>query len=430
MNPHAVEPLTLYSDDAVLPDGPHNLRAAQLLEEPDVRTDAWGGGCMRRLIAASSGPIASGDLAHGQRLRLEAAGWFVASEDASLGDARLACWPTLKALRRLCVGMGSPRPSLVLVGELTPHPDQLPFESRAGAHLLRALRLLGYDELTLYLANAFDSRRRRRTKRIAELGDVLGSEVQWVGLGQEAQGVMRAAKLKHVEVVHPAYHARYQASDGPVGFAGLLDAAGVQRGPWRRWDSEDGDALYVERVDELSDLRAPYSIRTCTERRLGKAGPSSTRGLDPNKAGAAHRMYVTGEAPTVQAAAEAAGANVEAVRARARDEGWREEREEHQRRVTSRAMAEAEEKEARAMSNARKLACACTERALGSLARQLAAGTLIPTPGQAKQIVEATLLLCGHVQDVSPERDAMGSIPLMEQAQRVVEQIEKGLGGG
>ena len=126
-----------------------------------------------------------------------------------------------------------------------------------------------------------------------------------------------------------------------------------------------------------------------------------------------------------------AGAHVDRVYEVAREEGWREEREEHHRSLTSNKIRAALKAETRAIENSRKLAWAATERSLGSIVKRLAAGDLEPSPRDAEALSRIALSLSGSGLAIAdPEQEQLAQIPLAELARKALEQIEVGLGGG
>lgn len=437
--PHELTPLTIYGSADQVPtpahghrvtEGPAALTSADLLAEPGKRSGEWGAGCVRRLVAMSCGPVAVGPLPHAHRARLEAAGVFVGVEGTDSEEARSASWQRLPALRRLNMGYGSPAPRLVLVGEQTNRANQWPFASKGGTWLLLALRHLGWDELTVYLANAKDHRGRRRTRRLEELHEVLG-DVHWVALGREAVDCLKAAKIPHGYACHPSHHLRFKHGEDVAGYAKHLRAGGVAL-----WNPAADRGLATAPVEALPELPPPYDIRSLvqasargakTTRRTG----TKTRTLAPAKRSKARTAYVSGDAPTLVEAARMAGAHIDRIRECAREEDWQGEREEHHRQLTSRKLEAALQAETRAIENSRKLAWAATERSLGSIVKRLSTGDLEPTPRDAEALSRIALSLSGSGLAITdPEQEQLAQIPLAELARRALEQIEVGLGGG
>ncbi len=446
MRPHELTPLTVYDDALALPpplartrgaDATHALHVGDLLAEPPTRSGEWSPGCVRRLVAASTGPVAVGVRRADYRARLEAAGWFCAAEDADLVQAREACWPGLARLRRLNLGFGNPRPALVLVGEKVNHAKQLPFASRSGTWLFLALRLLGHDELTLYLANACSLRGRRRTKQLAQLHRHFdASSPTWVALGATAHEVLTAAQVPHAHVCHPSHHKRFKHHEDVIGYAQRLRAAGVPDGPWT---SVAGPTLPVRDVPSLPELPAPYDLRSVafvkgtSSAGEGRKG-TRDRGISPAKREGARQAYVTGNAPTLKDAAEMYGINPSRLREYARDHGWAAEREEQLRHTTEVVKAAAADTTAayvaKSLTDSLKLSWGGLRQGLASVARRLKDGSLEPTPQQVEALSRVALALRAASQGtVDPTLEALVQEPLAELAQRCIDQLDKGLGG-
>lgn len=406
----------------------HLLSAADLLSEPDHRSPEWCASAIRRIVAASARPIAQGVTDHAQRARLERAGWFVAGEGADLESAREACWPAARAIRRAAIGAGSLAPSLVLIGERTARPDQVPFASRSGVWLFRALRELGHDELSCYVGNAIGSNGKRQTSRLTALRDALQRyEPTWVALGREAERSLKAAGIEHIQVCHPAHHRRYHYREDVTGYAKRMTDAGLERGP-----GVEG----IVRVDDLPELPAPYDLRSTAYapgRSLGTGKPrkrSQNRQLSVKKAEEARRLYVTGVASSLIDAARQIGVHPDRVREVARAEGWAAEREDHQRQITEETKAAQIRQEAKSASNARRMAWAATERALAAVVRKLRDGELDPDARDAKTLADCALALTDRVADPDEAREDLRGRSLRDLVQQVAQRFEHGLGGG
>lgn len=421
--------LTVRSDQ---PDGtpsPGVLSSRDVLAEPPRRSGQWMAGVVRRLVAASARPIAAGALPRAHAERLERAGWFVASGEADLEAARDACWPAARDLKRLGMGVGSLAPRLVFVGERETRPGQIPFASRSGTWLFLALREMGHDELSCYLTNALTSEGRRKTSRLRGLRDALAAyEPTWIALGRESERVLRAADIPHVHVMHPAAHRRYHYAEDVAGYVRRLREAGLEDGP----GIPEGSLVEVE---ELPELSAPYDVTSVafvkgkSSRPSGKGSGGRTR-VSVVKAQRARRAYVTGEAATLAEAARLVDVHPDGLREVARSEGWEAEREDHQRQLTEEAKAAAIRAEARAASNARRLAWAGTEMALAQLVRRLRAGELQVRPAEAKSIADCALSLTDRVSDPDESREELRGRSLRELVEDVRARFEQGLGGG
>jgi len=434
---HRAPTLLVFGEGEPLPLPPPGIRpkniptamsVTDLLAEPNPRDGQWGAACLRRCIAVSTGPVACSVHSDSYRRRLETAGWFVADPEADFPNAAEACWPALPSLARLALGVGSPRPALVFVGDASTHADQLPFESRSGTWLFLALRAMGYDELSCYFVNGLDHLRRRRTKRIAELGKAFNADSNpptWVSLSDGAAEVLTAAKIPHVRGMSPAAHKRFAYAEGPAGLGAKLTALGIPPGPWA------DEQIPTASVKKLEPLPWPYNATSMHFRPPG--GVAKLRGrdraIDPVKRESARRMFITGEAPTLSAAAEAVGVDMTKLRQHAKHNGWAAEREEHLLNVTERVKERAAAAEGKAMANARRMSCALVEGGLVSLLRRLKDKSLIPTPGQVESFSRVWITLSSAVVLETQEEAAAKAIPLREQARMVLEQIERGLGG-
>lgn len=454
-NPHEYAPLTLLADELSLPDPARGattyavgaLRVGDLLAEPPRRSGEWVAGVVRRLIAASTGPVACGVRRADYRERLESAGWFCAAEGADVEAARHASWPALPVCRRLGIGAGNPRPTLVLVGESVNRAGQIPFASRAGTWLFLALRLLGYDELTCYVTNALSLRKRRRTKQLAALAKAFAvAEPTWIGLGKCAQEVLAAGKIPHVAVGHPSWHQRYKHAEDVLGYANRMRDAGLEFGPWHSGADSIQRNVPGRGVVSLPELPPPYDIRSVAFAR-GKSTAAAKHGrqggkgrqVDVAKREAARRMYVTGEAQTVRAAAEAVDANVDETVSVARSENWKAERAEHAKELTERVkqthLDNTAERVAEHLTRSLKLSWGALTVGLKDLDRRLRlspedTGSLQPSPQQIESLSRVALTLrAASAGQHDPELDALVSEPLKELALRCIDQMEKGLGG-
>lgn len=228
--------LTVFADETIDSKG---MSIADVLAEPPKQSGLWIGAVARRLIAASARPVALAPIDRKFIERIETAGWFVASRDADTTNARDSCWPSDGALKRIGVGVGNPRPQLVIVGERVSREGQVPFHSRSGAWLFLALRLLGYDELSVYCVNAYSSTRKERFERLRDLRktfDKFGVDAPWVSFGEGAHIALRQLGMPAREVVSPAYHKKMNQNEGPEGFAELIMslASIMARGTVRR----------------------------------------------------------------------------------------------------------------------------------------------------------------------------------------------------
>ena len=429
LKPHAVEPLRVIGDHLAPFNG--GIHVSDYLAETSPASPSWCASLVRRLIGVSTGPVAVEVKEPGARYRLEQAGWFVAAQDVDVQEARHSCWPALPTLRRLAAGYGCPRPALVLVTERVYRPDQLPLASLHGAHLFKALRLLGYDELTLYVTTAADHNRKRRPKRLRALADLFaGNGATWVPLGRQAEKALSQAGIDAAGYVPaPQHMLRMNPGAGVEGYAKRLNAAGVSHGPYHAV----GKAPVGPRVDALPVLPAPYDLMDVSTRRGKGAGETRVRGEVNNPAAvqAARRDYVLGNAPTIDEAARMHGMPGSTLGPVASAEGWVAEREHHHRSLTEKAKEQAMRAEVKAMSSCRKLAWVSNQLALSRyVAFVRDTPEHVPTPRQIECLTRVALQLSGAgVGATDEERDAISRMPLVELAQQTIRQIEKGLGG-
>jgi hypothetical protein len=369
--------------------------------------------------------------------RLDSAGVFVAPEDADLRAAREASWPAADRLARLGGGWGSQAPKLVVVGDRPKHPGQPAFFSRGGNFLLRALRILDHDELTIYLTNCRTRTGKRKDTRLrAQLDALARYEPVVVAAGREAEAALiRIGFQGFHQIPHPSARHILSAQGGAQGYAVKLTQLGVPKGSLVRAFAE---------VPELARLPKPYDALSVASRQ----GPSATAAEDTvgrgvrnridvsdAKAQAARRLYVIGEASSVAEAARTVGVSESSCRQIARREGWQAERAEFAREATERAKQGALRAEARAWANSRRLAWAGTERALGDLVRRLRLppgdeDRLTPTPHQAESLARTALALSqANLAEDNSDRDRLESLPLAELARQVAATAEA-LGGG
>jgi len=463
VRPHEQPPLTLFADHLPAPDtyskvadaSAHRistLNVCDLLCEPDPRSgQEWTASVYRRLIAASTGPVAVGIRKAPIRARLESAGWFVAADDANFSEARAHCWPALPKARRQGIGVGSPRPMLVLCGDRVTRHGQLPFTSKNGTWLFLALRALGYDELSVYLTNVRSVRGARQGRQLKELHEAFGDDPKWIALGNTAQEVLRVNKIPHAKVCHPSHHRRFKHHEDVSGYAKRLLDAGVPWGPWH--DGQSVTKFYTHPVPSIPILGEPYSVRDMSNRGLPKSDTTTgkqAKAVDPVKRETARRAFVMGEAPSIKEAAILAGIHVDQARAVAAAEHWKAERDEHQRAVTERVKERAEKALAKDMADSINLAWKATklgltdvvERLLAArgestslqkLAEKLAAGDakavpLHPSPQGTEALARVALNLQGAEIATDPETDRVRGLPLQELAEETLRCMKEQFG--
>ena len=447
MKPHEQPHLTLFADHLPAHDNytrvgnaskhlVETLNVCDLLAEPDPRSgQQWGASIVRRLIAASTGPIAVGVRESQIRARLESAGWFVAAEDGNFAEARAQCWPALSILRRIGIGYGSPRPQLVLVGDQCKRFGQLPFASKAGTWLFLALRALGYDELSIYLVNARGVRGKRRTRELAKIHDALGDGPKWIALGNTPSEILGAAKIQHAKVGSPAWHRQYKHAEDVAGYAQRFLDVGVDLGPHHQ------APFYRHKVTSIPMLGDPYAIRDLSSSRTARAEArkSGPTGVDPVKREVARRAYVTGEAGSIAEAGRLAGLHVDQARRAANESNWKAERDEHQRAVTEAVKAKSEKKVAKDISDALSLAWKATKLGITDVVERLlaargepgaiaklqakvdrgdaAATPLHPAPREIESLARVALALEGaDVEGLSAEGARVADMPLQDLA--------------
>lgn len=271
---------------------------------------------------------------------------------------------------------GSIRPKLILVAQQQTAAAPHPLASRSGTWMWLALRMLGWDELTVCVTNARTALGKRRTKDMKQLqAATSGCDPIWLALGGIADEMLNACKIPHVHAWHPHYHQRARYSEDVSGYAKRLVEAGVPHGPWFSQLEEGCDRapLPVCRVDELPELPEPYAIRSVAFRRGSGLETSGAKGsgLLPHHKTAAWQAYLTGiyrgedgvvtPIRTIPEAAAAVGANRNRVDEIARAENWKGQREEHDREVAQAAIDAAKKQKATSQARAMQLAWKTTE---------------------------------------------------------------------
>lgn len=405
-----------------------------LTAEPDPFGAEWPTACWARLACASAGLVGVGSLAHVERFergRVYAA--------ASAKDAR-DVWreryrPTVRTLARLGLGWGSPEPRLLVVGERAPR-GQLPYCSRSGVWLLRALRFAGYDELAdVYLTNALTPDETptdpERGRALVETLAAGSPGLTVLATGRVARDAARAwvegvpgAPVVHVK--HPAHARRFLYGAGPSGYADGMLAAGLPRGPW------PSDQRPGERAQALpEDLPGPLDRLPRSVAYRPAEGAKGDRVGRP-KLEAVRQLYVEGQAKTITAAVRQLGYSpwlVGQIAAAAREEGWQQEREAFAAEVREKARADAVKAEAKALANTRRMAAHLAERSVGDVLKRMAAGQLQPTPAEAARLAELAMALA---QEASDDAGVTGweNLTLRELAEKVrsrqVEQFGEG----
>lgn len=403
----------------------YGLSITDLLAEPSVKSGQWIPSVIRRLIAASAQPIAVN--VHGKhKERLESAGWFVANEDTPLLEAREACWPAYKKVRRLSVGYGCLAPKLILVGEKVTRAGQLPFASRSGTWLFRALRELGWDELQLYVLNIKNASGRSLKKRVIDLYDAFEAyEPWWITLGESTKKAFASTGIESVHIPHPDWHKRYRHHEDIAGYVKRMKDAGVPGGP-------NGISAFGR--DTLPDLPKPYEISTVAYIKGSGAHKDSTARSNSSKLSTvlrekARALYITGEAKTFREAANQLGIDPEPIRSIARAENWSAEREEHHRELTEETKRKAIKAESDRIARCRSKAWESTELALNSIVDRLKSGELIPNERGAESLQRIAVSLAGgNFSAINEEEHELSSKPIAELAQLVLENHRKQFG--
>ena len=439
-NPHVLPGLTLVEDLEGEEPTLELMQASDLLSEPPKRSGQWVASCVRRLLAASSGPVAVGLQPGEQRERLERAGWFNVAEGSNVEDARIASWRSMAEVRRLGIGFGSPRPSLVVVGDRTGRAEQLPWASRSGTWLFLALRLLGYDELTVYLTNARDTAGRRRTKRLRALQAAFAPYSPfWVAAGREAHEVLKAAKVPCSYVEHPWAARRWCFSEGPEGYAAKLTKAGLQPGPWAghlpteaEWASGSRPLPGRVTVEKLPALPSPYELESVAYHKgiTPKRSGGKVAKVDAKLREEARRAFVV-EGLRLVDIAEKLGVSSSLLERLSGEGAWRREREEHQRHVTEEAKAKHVKDEVRLLVQARRLSWIGSVQELQGVVKAQKDPDYRFTPNNARLLSQVALALSdagsGEVED---GREQLAKRSLVDLAEQAIKQLNEGIGGG
>ena len=384
---------------------------------------------MRRLLGASSGPLAV-DLEPGKiRERLESAGWLTVAEGANVEDARSACWPALPALRRINLGYGSPRPSVVVVGDRARSAEQLPFASRSGVWLFAALRLLGYDELTVYCANARSPAGRSRRARLTDLHSTFKgvSDPVWIACGVEARKALEKAGVPHLKVDSPAHDRRWKYAEGPEGYAKKLTEAGLDRGPWAP------GSLPLFRCEELPDLPHPYDLTSCAyKKEVSSVGSfAGSAKISDKLREEARQLFVIGTCKTLGSVADRLDVDSNVIQRLAREGDWYGERDEYHRQITEKAKEANASNEVRRMVRSRNVAWKVTLQELEKVDEAQQEPDYVGTPAAARQLSQIALALSeAGSGEVSDGREQLQKRDLAELAHRALERLKNGIGGG
>lgn len=362
------------------------LTTAQLLAEPDRRDRDWITSVVGRLVVASTGPVLVGAAGDAAAIRLEEARWLRVAPDADLRAARAASWPRIGRCAALSIGFGSLAPRLVLVGERDPHERQ-PFYSKSGLWLFLALRDLGYDELSVYVTNAYSSKRHSQGDRLSELHAVFADyEPTWIAFGDVASNVLSANAIGHLRAPHPAWHRRFKYEEDVSGYCARLLAAGLVPGPWR-------DRAFPTAAPDPT-LQGLYGLNRKTisvgQDVLGRLpGPLVTNPV--------RSLYVSGEAKSIAEACRLAGisgdAKIKDIFRVARNQRWDAERAEQLDRIREKVKASAADAEAKAIAESRRLAWGAATLTLAKFLHSVKSDAVKPRAQDVKAIVDAALAL-------------------------------------
>jgi hypothetical protein len=398
MQPHHLSPHVVFGGRAPWTDNlypPHSggqhfhgTSLEHLLAEPPVRSPAWLSAVHARMVVASTGPVLAAEAGTPGVQRLERARWLRIAPDADAARARAAAWPDLETVSRLSLGVGSLAPDLVIVGERDPQ-DRLPMFARSGQWLFRALRILGWDEMSIYCTNALDRDQRGQGSALTLLRDAFGAYgPQFLALGAIAAEVLTAAGIEHLTCEHPSHARRFEFKDGPEGYAKRLEACGLERRSSPVWTPEGpGIPVLAERLGiplDPSTKPNPGSRPTHKDR------------LAPALVDQARMAFVLGQCSTIQQAAEKATeskADRRALVKLARSQGWEVERERFFAEKREKVKASATEQEARRIGESRGLAWEVTQKMLAKLNDSLNDPTVQVYAKEAKAMGELAMQL-------------------------------------
>lgn len=398
-----------------------------LLAEPESpRDQIWLPLLCARLAAVSAGPLlCAGESDRSARLELARIPRVAVEEATDLDAARTAFWPCLEELKREALGAGSPAPSLVLVGERDPY-ERIPFLSKSGFWLWRSLRMLGYDELSTYATNALDFRKHPRTKSLNRIYELFARyEPTWCAVGRVASEVLSSAGVPHVRLPHPSAHRKFKFNSGPEGYAVLLKEAGLETGPWL-------DKALPCTPGGPDGLVEHYGLPRSTAYRTGdkKMDPNggSSLVIEPELLERARRIYIIGEAKTPLAAARQVTdkkSKQHGISRAARLGKWEVERADHLAHLREETKAQAVMKEAKATSDARRMAWDGVTKALGRYITALDNPATLVRAQDVKAIGDFALSLSDRGDTKGDaERDSLGSLPLPELAKRLSEAAD------
>tara|TARA_R110002110_G_scaffold21113_3_gene84234 strand:+ start:994 stop:2277 length:1284 start_codon:yes stop_codon:yes gene_type:complete len=392
------------------------MTAEDILAEPDERTASWGASVFRRLMVMSTGPLAVGMEPGPYLERLEAAGLLNINEEGDPLRARLACWPTIPLLRRLNAGCGSPRPSIVIVGDRSQNGEQLPFASAGGEWLFRALRKLGYDELSVYVVNARTPSGRRRTKLIKDLYKVFEAQNPiWLGVTQGAFQCLQTCKIPSIKASGPQRFMRKHRGNGPELYAEHLRKSGLPNGPHFGLD------LPKVKVSVLPKLPMPYGIKTLAcfrafghEKDVVKIPTMSEANMEK-----ARRLFIM-QSMSLKDVASEIGVGIKRLQAIAKAYDWNSEVREYQREVTDAIRQASIEKEVRDISKLRSLLWEGSVSEMEGVIEAQKSDNYRFTPNNAKALTQTAILLSEAGFLEREEDDETNGLTLFELAQKAM----------
>lgn len=414
----------------------HVARAAvddTLAELPIAQPVWWATGYLRAMIA-STGPIvvSSPSLSLAARARFDAARWPVvdaqaASSDESIARVVSSFWPSLTALRAVGWGVGCAAPNVVVVGEREKIARGLPFLSRGGSWLMRALRVLGYDECSIYWTNA-QKGTVPMDAEIAEIERVVRRyEPTILAVGVTAHTTLSRLGIKHVRAESPVVSIKWRRANGPQGYAAHLAGVGMPHGPWRgEYEQADQNLQPLPTIVAASppSLLDVYGLPADLmperlsegESEKGRTARSSVRSAIAERA---RRLYVTGEASTVREAAQMVGLKPERVTPLldiARTQEWDRERADHEHRVRAKVYEAAADAEAHAITMSRRMAGANLMAILKKISDGVAKNTMNVRVHDAESMAK-TLALLSDRGDPSADQEVerLKALPLLEQ---------------
>ena len=398
------------------------MSVTDLLAEPKEQLASWGAALFRRLMVMSTGPL-SVAMEPGPYLdRLEAAGLLNISDDGDPRRARMACWPAMPILRRLNAGCGSPRPTLVVVGDRTENGEQLPFASAGGEWLFRALRKVGYDELSVYVVNARTPSGRRRTKILRSLYETFEAHKPiWLGLTIGAYECLQAAKIPSIKASGPQRFSTRNRGHGPELYAEHLKTSGLPEGPWAN------KKLPVYSVVDLPNLPMPYGIKTLAffrafgqERDVMKVPTISDTKMEE-----ARRLYVTGVQTNLGELAKEVGVSRKKLLAISKAYDWKGEVREHQREITEAMRHATIEREVRNIISLRdKVWQASLNEVEGVIEAQKEGGYRY-SANNAKALTQTALMIAESGLIERTEEDEMNGLTIHELAKKALETLNR-----